>query len=346
MAATLRDVARQAGTSVAAVSAVLNSSGQNNIRVGQATRERILAVASALGYAPNPLARSLVTGKTGVLGLVFPYMGAYMDRNPFCIQVMSGVFEEVVRRRYNLMLPTAIGEDWNTVDANMLLDPRVDGLILVIPVPGSPVIARCQQERFPYVALVYEPLAEDVYAVNADDFTGGRIATEHLISLGHRRIAHLIGRPGVASTEPRKRGYLAALEAAGLEADPVWLVPAGYDWKEGYAAMQNLLALPPAQRPTAIFAANDLCAEGALRALREQNLRVPDDVALVGYDDTWFATVTQPSLTSVHMPLYSMGVLASQMLIALAEGREPEERQPVLPVSLTIRESCGASPPR
>src|SRR5579884_67095 len=339
--ATLRDVAKRAGASVSAVSEVLNGKGRHTIRVGQATRERIWAVAKELGYTPNPIARSLVTRKTGVLGLVFPYSGAFIDRNPFCTQVMSGVFEEVVRERYNLMLHTALGDDWSTVEESALLDPRVDGLLLVLPSPHSPVIARCLREGFPCVAIVYEPDSDDVYTVNADEFTGGRLATEHLLELGHWRIAHLVGTPGIATTEPRKQGYLAALAAAGIQADPALLVPAGFDWQNGYEAIRTLLERPSSQHPTAIFAANDLCAEGAMHALRERGLRVPEDMALVGYDDTWFATMTHPPLTSVYMPIYEMGVLAAQMLIALVEGGELADRQPVLPVRLSVRESSG-----
>src|SRR5262249_24480690 len=123
--ATLRDVAKRAGTSIASVSAVLNTNGRHNIRGSQATRQRIYEAAAELHYTANPLAQSLVTRKTGVLGLVFPYSSAFTDRNPFCTHVMSGIFEEVVRERYNLMLHTAIGDDWNQAEENALIDPRV-----------------------------------------------------------------------------------------------------------------------------------------------------------------------------------------------------------------------------
>lgn len=337
----MRDVARLAGTSISAVSAVLNEKAHYNIRVGPQTRERIRAAARELGYTPNLLARSLVTGKTGMLGVVFPYASSFTDLNPFTTQLMCGVFDEVTRRRYNIMLHTAAGNEWNVIDETALIDPRVDGLILIIPAPNSPVVARCRRERFPYVTVVYEPDSPEVYAVNADDVAGGRLGTEHLIGLGHRRIAYLVGTPGVSTTEPRRKGYLAALEEAGIAPTPALILRAGYDWKGGAEATKRLLDLPPAQRPTAIFAANDLCAEGVLRTMRERGLRVPDDMAVVGYDDTWFATLVRPNLTSVHMPIYTMGAHAAQMLIAQAEGRAVEERQPVLSVSLTVRDSCG-----
>src|SRR5579871_3987646 len=227
MPVTIRDVADLAGTSVAAVSAVISANRSHNIRVGSKTRARILEAAAELGYTPNPLAKSLVTGKTGVIGLVFPYSRAFTDGNPFSTCIMSGVFEEVVRERYNVMLHTAVGDDWSGADTNALLDPRVDGLLLVLPTPHSALIARCRKSRFPYVALVYDTDDPEIFTVNADEVTGGRLATEHLLQTGHRRIAHLMGDPRVATSAPRQRGYLAALEAAGIPKEEAQIVPAG-----------------------------------------------------------------------------------------------------------------------
>lgn len=340
---TIRDVAKAAGTSVSAVSAVLSVNHRNNIRVSQVTRERILRAAADLKYTPNPVAKSLVTRKTGVLGLVFPYSEAFFDQNPFCTQVMAGVFEEVVREKYNLMLHTAIGHNWSEAGVSALLDPRVEGLILVLPEPNSQVVKECYARRFPCVCIVYEPHAPDICAVNADEFHGGYLATKHLLELGHRRIAHLTGNVRVATSQPRREGYLSALREFGVEADSSLVIQADFSWVDGFERTLELLDWPAAERPTAIFAANDLCADGVLRALRRRGLTAPDDMALVGYDDTWFAGMTQPPLTSVRMPILEMGVLAAQMLTALVEGREPVDRQPVLPVSLTVRESCGAS---
>lgn len=341
MASTIRDVAKRAGTSAAAVSAVFNGHGRHNIRVGAATRARILATAAELEFAPNPIARSLATRRTGVLGLVFPYSGAFIDHNPFCDRVLSGVLEEAVRQGYNLMLHTAAGREAEAIEPSSLTDPRVDGLILVVPDIGSPVIEHCLRAEFPYVGLVTGPGRDATCAVNADDFAGGRLATEHLIRLGHRRIAHLVGDANIGSSEPRCKGYLAAVEAAGIAPDPQLVVPAGFSVPDGYAAMTRLLAQP--HSPTAVFATSDLCAEGALRALRDQGLLVPEGVAVVGYDDTWFAAATQPPLTSIHMPIYDMAALAVRKLIARVEPGETPVGESVLPVTLTIRQSCGAA---
>lgn len=336
---TLKDVAHRAGASIAAVSAVLNGKEPQTIRVGLEARARIRAIAEEMGYVPNIVARSLVTRKSGVLGLAFPYSSAFTENNPFFTGIMSGVLGCLTQARYNVMLYTAIGDDWNAAEENALIDPRVEGVILVLPDANSAVIDRCRARCFPYVTLVYEPDAPDIFAVNCDDYRGGMLATQHLLEQGHTRIAHFVGNPHVATTQPRKQGYLDALQRRGLEPNPDWIVPAGFGWKDGVAAMNRLLELPAAQRPTAIFAANDFCAEGALRVLHARSMHVPEDFSLVGFDDSWIAATTQPPLDSVYMPVTEMAERAAQMLIAQVEGREIEEKQPVLEVRLTVRGS-------
>lgn len=343
--ATLRDVANLANTSPAAVSATLNGTAAGKVRVGQATRQRILDAAKQLGYTPNLVAQSLALKRTGVLGFVFPYSHAFVDRNPFCTQIMAGVFEAAVDTQCNLMLHTALGDDWNAADDSALIDARVDGLLLILPTQNSPVVARCRRERFPFVAVCYQPSSNEDFTVNADDFAGGRLAAAHLLGLGHRRIAHLVGDLFVATAAPRLAGYRAAMQASGITPDPDWVVPAGFNSQGGYQAMKQLLALPLYRRPTAVFAANDQCAEGALLALKEAGLRVPDDMAIVGYDDTWYAERAQPALTSVRMPIAYMGGYGVRLLLAQVKKEKIPERQITLPVSLTIRHSCGAAMP-
>jgi LacI family transcriptional regulator len=341
MRVTLRDVAKAAGTSVASVSATLHGSRGETIRVGEATRVRIRAIAEQLGYVADPIAKSLATGKTRSLGLILPYAEAFLDQNPFCNEVMHGVMKEAVYRRYNLTLYTAVSELQEAASVG-LLDRRVDGLLLVMPPDPCYTIERCDRLGIPYVSVLRRPV-EGAWCVNSDDYEGGRIAARHLLSLGHRLVAHLGGNPEVPTTEPRARGFREALEEAGVEPRADLFVTAGFNTNRGYEVMRRILSKPQHEPPTAVFAANDLCAEGAIRAIREFGLRVPEDVAVVGYDDTWFATMTQPPLTSVRMPISEMGQLATALLIDRLEGREPPDRQPVLPVSLTIRSSCGAT---
>lgn len=342
MAVTLKDVAKLAGTSPAAVSATLNGSAGKSTRVSRETRERIYAAAAQLGYVSNPIAKSLATGKTGVLGLLLPYEDAFIDQNPFCTTLIAGIIHEAFGRGFNIMLYAATsGTSPN--QAAMLVDSRVDGVLLVMPSEESPIFLKCERQRIPYVSVLRSP-APGALTINSDDYAGGRLATEHLLALGHRRIAHLVGDPKVNTTEPRLRGYRDALADAGIENDPALEIPAGFDRLDGYRAVQAMVAESRRDRlPTALFVCNDLSAAGAIQALAEAGLSVPGDVAIVGFDDTQFCAATQPPLTSVRMPIEEMGALAARMLIAKIAKEEIAEPQPVLPVSLTIRQSCGAT---
>ncbi|MGC4044239.1 MAG: LacI family DNA-binding transcriptional regulator [Armatimonas sp.] len=342
-AVTIKDVAERAGVSLMTVSAVLNGKASER-RISTRTQERVNEIAAEMGYKPNHLARSLVTGRSGALGLVFPYSSAFIDHNPFSTAILSGVMAAAVQARWNLMLHTATGDDWNAVDSGDLIDPRVDGLLLVLPTPHSPLVGRCQREKFPCVSLVYSADSPDICTVNADDYHGGRLATEHLLALGHRRIAHLAGAPLVSTSAPRIEGYLSALRDAGITPDPALIVPANFSQPGGRAAMKALLDQPEELWPTAVFAGNDVSALGVLEHLNEIGLRVPEDIALVGYDDSYAGQLAQPPLTSVRMPIYEMAQQATNLLISLIEGKEITQLQPVLPVSLTIRHSSGPHP--
>jgi len=339
MSATIRDVARKAGKSIAAASAVLNGRTGGTIRVSDETRRKIEEAARSLGYTPHPHARSLATRKSGVLGLVFPYVEAFTDQNPFCSRIMAGVFDEAVHRMQNVMLFTAVAGDSGTSPERSIVSPRVDGLIVVLPRPGSSVLEQCRRRGMPCVAVVHSPSDDTTVTVNADDYRGGRLAAEHLIELGHRRIAHLGGSRQVASAAPRWEGFADALRDAGIGPTEEALIPAGFDWVDGVAALESIMARPASQRPTAVFAANDLCAVGVLRQMKKLGLRAPDDLAVVGYDDTWLAATSEPPLTSVRMPIYEMGVMASAVLVSLIQGHDVSSRQAVLPVSLSVRAS-------
>jgi DNA-binding LacI/PurR family transcriptional regulator len=341
LAVTLKDVAKLAGTSTAAASAALNGRGKSSTRVSARTRERIYAAAAQLGYVSNPIAKSLATGRTGVLGLMLPYEDAFVDQNPFCTTLVAGIMREVLAHHYNLMLYTATS-GMPVDSAAMMIDSRVDGLLLVIPPDDSSVFLKCETRNIPYVSVLRTP-RPGAHTVNCDDFHGGYLATHHLIGLGHRRIAHFVGNPAVNTTHLRLSGYRKALEEAGIAPDPSLEIPSGFLRLPGYEAARSLLSRPPYDIPTAIFACNDLCAAGAIQALTEGGASVPGDVAVVGYDDTLFCTVIQPPLTSVRMPIEEMGARAARMLMSQIEREELAETQPVLPVSLTIRQSCGAS---
>lgn len=339
MAITIRDVAKLAGTSVSAVSATLNGNGNTTIRVGSETRARIIAAASQLGYVSNAIAKSLATGRTGVIGVTLPYADAFVDQNPFCMTIMRGIMSEAIARHQNVMLYTAT-EGMPDSKVAMMIDSRVDGVVLVMPAENSPVLTKLQHRNIPFVSILSKPVAGR-WTVNSNDYEGAKLATRHLIELGHRRIVHLVGEPGVVTTIPRTLGFRDAVQEAGISESEAYLVQASFDWRQGREATLKLFTTPNKPRPTAIFAANDLCAQGVLAALRELRIQVPHDVAVVGYDDTALSLTTHPPLTSIHMGVEEMGALAVRMLIDRIEGREVANNQPVLPVRLVVRESSG-----
>ena len=336
----MSDIASKAGTSVAAVSVTLNGAKSKTLKVSPETRQRILDAAEELGYRRNPLAGALATGRSRIIGLMLPHAWAYADHDPFYSLVTTGVTACTSRHGYNLMLYSAAAEDEGARAAKMI-DRMIGGLILVSPPPDTPLYRECERLGIPYVTILAGRDSGKL-TVNSADFEGGMLATRHLISLGHRRIAHLIGKPGVVTTEPRYLGYLEAHREAGIPADPRLRQPGEFFRKVGYDSTRALMALPTCDRPTAIFAANDLSAHGAIEAVFDSGLEVPRDIAVVGYDDTWYATVTRPTLTSINMDVPMIGRTATDLLILSLEGAKVSEPHVALPVSLTVRESCGA----
>lgn len=339
MAVTMNDIAARAGTSVAAVSVALNGAKSKTVKLSPETRDRILQAAADLGYRRNPLAGALATGKSPILGLMLPYASAYANYDPYYSLVITGVTAAAARHGFNLMLYSATAEDQGERAAKMI-DRLIAGLILVSTPTGSVLYDECDRQGVPYVSIFGDPQRARM-TVGSDDFEGGRLATRHLVEQGHRRIAHLSGSDEIVTSEPRRMGYLAALKEAGIAPDPRFAKVGEFKRSFGYEAAIELFSLPNAERPTAIFAANDLSAHGVLDAAAECGLSVPDDVSVVGYDDTWYAEIMQPALTSVHMDVAKLGNSAAEMLLANIQGYPTPNMHVVLPVSLTVRESTA-----
>lgn len=342
MPVTLRDVAKLAGTSVSAASTVLSGTTTTSVRVSVATRERILAAARELGYQPNQLARGLVRRRSNVLIASFPYVAAFYDLSPFNMQLLGGIIDGVRHAGQNLMLHTAGAPDQDQPDPNSLTDQRADGAIVILPREGEEALTRCETAQYPHIAVCCRPeLARR--SINADDLEAGRMATRHLIELGHRRIGHLIGTPGYGTAELRLEGYRSALREVGLASRTEWEIPSAFHWEHGLSAGRELLALPAEIRPTAVFASNDTCADGFYRACREVGVRIPDDMSVVGCDDTWYCQLLSPPLTSVHLPIYTMGYRAVEILNGLIAGTDPEHPHLRLAPTFTVR---GSTAPR
>jgi len=339
MNVTMSDIAARAGTTTGVVSVTLNGAKSKTLRVSEATRERVLKAAEELGYRRDPRASALATGRNFVIGLMLPHIHSFATADPFYSVVTAGVAAVASRKGYNLMLYTSVAEEEGQRAAEKI-DRRIDGLVLVIPPAETPIYEECRAQGIAVVSITQRSDLATM-TVNSDDSTGASLATQHLIDLGHRRIAHLHGGMDICTSQLRREGFEKTMRDAGIEPADELILPGGFSRAIGYASTRELLRLK--NRPTAIFACNDLAAHGAIEAIHETGLRVPEDISVVGYDDTWYSNITNPPLTTVDMNIDAIARRAAELLIATIEGRE-EPPHSMLPVSLTVRQSTARCP--
>ena len=329
---TINDIAKRVGLSKASVSRALN--GKQD--VDPQTRKRVLKVAEQLGYVPSASARALSNGRSNCLGLLVPTLTW-----PWILEVLRGVAEEIERSGYSLILyTTAEGEASERAFMSEVVPAgAVDGLALVIPIGMLDYIERLAKGGLPVVVVDDRGHYPDLPTVATTNMEGGRSATHHLIEQGRQRIAMLNGPHDFGCNRERLEGYKSALKQAGLRFDPRRVADSDFKETGGASAMAGLLAADP--KLDAVFAANDVMAFGAMRALRHAGRRVPDDVAVVGFDDLPGSAMTHPPLTTVHQPLYEMGRTAASMVMAAVRGESIAPRVE-LPTTLVIRDSSGA----
>ena len=329
---TIRDVAKLAGVAPITVSRVINHSGY----FSGDTRLHVEAAINQLGYVPNTLARSLRSRHTNTLALVLTDI-----TNPFWTTVTRGVEDAASDAGYNVILcNTDESEAEQEKYLNVLLQKRVDGILLVPAGTTPDPVVLIQKQDVTVVILDRRIPSIKVDTVRCDSEDGGYQLTRLLLSLGHRQIAILSGPKGISTAEDRVDGYCRALTEAGL---PVFAKNIFYDeftQQGGYAMAQKALAI--SRRPTALIAANNFIAIGALQAVRQANLQVPEDLALVGFDDLPVALLVDPFFTVAAQPAYEMGKQAMELLLARIAGQlEPASQEIVLPVEVVIRRSSG-----
>ncbi|MBI3962744.1 MAG: LacI family DNA-binding transcriptional regulator [Deinococcus sp.] len=328
----IRDVAKLAGVSPATVSRVLNRPEL----VAERLRDQVHRAMARLGYAPNALARGLRTRHTGVLGLIVPDIA-----HPFFAEVVRGVEDVASREGYRVFLcNTDENPDKEEKYVAELLNHRVEGIIFI-----SSSNSRAQltsSSDVPVVVVDRRVSLDDLHEVLCDDVLGGRLATEHLLSLEHRHLAFLGGPQVIPNNADRLRGCREALAQAQLALDQALVAEVLVRVEAGERATEQLL--DTGRYFSALFAANDLLAIGAVRALRARGLEVPGDVSVVGYDDVWFAAHLSPPLTTVAQPKRELGERAMQRLLALVRGQAPPERLVRMLPALVVRQSTA--PPR
>jgi LacI family transcriptional regulator len=335
--ATSKDVAELAGVSRTTVSFVLND--VPGVKITNETRERVLRAARELDYYPTAAARTLASGKTQRIGLVLGEGHERLAADAFLPSFLQGITSSLHRRNYLLVLQLA--EDVPTHEAyvRLIREQQVDGLILSGARSDDPLLKDLANDQFPLI-LHGQPEGCDLPAVDVDNRAGGYQATTHLIGLGHRRIGFISNAPlSYAGARDRFAGYEQALGEHALPLAEGLVQTAVFMPDSARAAMKAMLELP--ERPTAVFAASDVVAIGAMSAIQLAGLRIPRDIAVVGFDDIFLAAYLQPALTTVRVPAYGLGWTAAEILMSLIEGEE-EVSSVTLETELVVRASCGA----
>ena len=336
MVMTLKELGKLAGVHPSTVARVLNDDPQQ--RVSEEVRGRILALAREHGYQPNHLARSLRTKRSFVIGTAIPDIA-----NPFFAILFRGIEDALAASQYSVILANTDDEPAREQGSiSMLRGRQVDGLLIATARREDAVIAALAASGFPFVLVNRhtDPIPNN--AVVPDDYAGAVAAVEHLIGLGHRCIAHIAGSDEMSTGHTRRRGYLDAIRRHHLPAPPDMVVHGSFREPGGYQGMRRLLNLP--QRPTAVFAVNDLAAVGAIRAIEEAGLQVPRDISVIGFNDLSAAVGTARLLTTVRLPLHDMGKAAAEHLLAQITGNMAAREPVVIPVELVIRQSTGPAP--
>ncbi|MDY7080348.1 MAG: LacI family DNA-binding transcriptional regulator [Chloroflexota bacterium] len=336
---TQRQIAEEVGVSRTTVSLVLNK--VPGVRISPETRQRILEVARRLNYYPDAAARILVSGRTCTIGFVLCQSPGRVFADAFLPEVLRGVDDAVQENGFRVLIRSV--EDVTVSDAyiGLVREKHTDGIILSGPRSDDEQLPRLKTEGFPVVLLGQLP-GSGIPFVDVDNVGAARQAVEHLVGLGHQRIGIITNAP-LAYTAARDRltGYRQALQEVGVSFDESLVRCGDFREESGRVAMKGLLELP--KPPTAVFVASDLVAFGALVAIKERALTIPDDVAVVGFDDVQLAHYVDPPLTTVRLPAYELGYRAAILLTDLIGSEPVEEREILLQTELVVRQSCGAA---
>jgi len=330
---TIKEVAARAGVSVATISRVINGKGP----VRESTSRRVMETAQAMRYTPHGVARSLSMRRAHTVGLLLPDL-----HGEFFSEVIRGIDAVAQRHGYHMLVSSSHSEQSALEAALDAMRGRVDGLIVMSPDLDQETLRSSLAACSAVVLLNCAATDPGFDTFNIDNVTGARTMTRHLLQLGHRRIAFIKGAEGNVDAVERLRGFRLALRAARVERRDAWEIAGDFTEGGGYRAASLLLAQPC--RPSALFAANDSMAIGALSALSDAAVPVPDEMAVVGFDDIPIARYTNPPLTSVHVPITQLGELATEKLVqSLASGGRWRPNSQTLPTALVVRQSCGGT---
>lgn len=338
MQITIKDVAKHANVAPSTVSRVI----ANSPRISQKTKERVRQTMEELGYHPNIHARSLANRSTQSIGLVMPSAATKTLQNPFFPEVLRGISTKAHQNGYSLYMTTGVTEDEVLTGViEMVQGRRVDGVIVLYSREDDRVVDYLRQTKFPFV-VVGKPFndASSITYVDTDNYLAGREVTRYLFDLGHRRIAFIGGSDKLAVTQDRRNGYATALMESGIEVNSNYICSAEFMTKGGAKAVRELFELP--EPPTAIVVSDDMMALGVISTLGEMGLSIPNDVAVVSFNNVYIAEHSNPPLTSVEINIFGLGYEAANCLIEqISDSIPPYGKRIIVPHYLVIRQSCG-----
>ena len=332
---SLEQVARHAKVSRSTASRVVN----NDPHVSPKTREHVLAAIRKLDYQPNVAARSLAAGKTRILGVVIPMGASALFTDPYFPILIQGISSACNVHDHSVMLWVAEPEYERRTIRQILNNGLIDGVIVASNLLDDPVVQALVESDFPFIMNGRHPGNDRVNYVDIDNIASAREAVSHLFRLGRRRIGTVTGPHNMIAGADRLLGYTLAMRDRGQAVDAELVVESDFTETGGYYAMQRLMA----RQPDAVFVASDTMAVGVLQALREAGRRVPEDIAVVGFDDMPFAARTLPPLTTIRQPIQRSGELATETLIDMIQHPHAAPRRIILPTELVVRASCGAA---
>jgi LacI family transcriptional regulator len=332
----IEEIAALAQVSAATVSRVLN----NYPHVRPALRERVLQVIKENNYTPHAAARSLASSRTKIIGLLIPRSAVVVFADPYFPRIIQGITETCNRLGYYLMLSMVSSTVEETFYKNLLQGRHFDGVLTLASDIDDPILPVVIKQNIPLVMVGNHPYFTEIVSVDVDNRQGACIAVRHLIAIGSQVIATITGPLNTMVGLERRDGFKQALMEGGMPVVPDLIVEGDFTQESGYQAMQGLLERTP--RPNGVFVANDTMAVGALRAIHDAGLRVPEDVAIAGFDNLPVASYVTPALTSVNQPMFETGDVAAQVLIAMIEGDVSVSKRTLLPTNLVVRQSSAS----
>ena len=332
--ATIKDVARLSNVSIKTVSRVVNNAAE----VSPETCQKVKQAIKELGYQPNTIARNLAYGKTNAVAVIIPHSAGYIFSHPFFTEVLRGIAEVLSANNINLLLQVA---QRKTPYVDLYRQRQVDGMILMSIQLGDPNLKGLAASGVPYIGTCRIAENDDSsHWVDADFVDGVEQSMDHLISLGHHRIALLLGPKSLVSDRLREQGYRNSLEKHNLTQVEEYILEGDFTSESGYALAVQAMKLP--QPPSALICGDDMMAFGAVQALRELGYRVPEDVSVIGFDDINLARFSNPPLTTIRQDTYKKGRIAAENLLSLIRNEDKAvPTQCMLDTTLIIRNSTA-----